>query len=83
MYTLEVATTAAAARRACQRSELSGGPLKVEQRSDPPFVMPVAGERPLRYPPVVVGSGPAGLVCAYFLALHGYAPVVLERGAPV
>ncbi|MCS7023068.1 MAG: FAD-dependent oxidoreductase [Gemmataceae bacterium] len=83
VYTLEVATTAAAARRACQRSELSGGPLKVEQRSDPPFVMPVAGERPLRYPPVVVGSGPAGLVCAYFLALHGYAPVVLERGAPV
>ena len=32
---------------------------------------------------VVVGSGPGGLVCAYFLALHGYRPVVLERGTKV
>ena len=30
--------------------------------------------------PVIVGAGPAGLFCAYFLALHGYRPVLLERG---
>lgn len=31
-------------------------------------------------PPVIVGMGPAGLFCGYFLALHGYCPVILERG---
>ena len=33
--------------------------------------------------PVVVGCGPAGLFCAYFLAEYGYQPVLLEQGAPV
>lgn len=32
---------------------------------------------------VVVGSGPAGLFCAVRLALHGFCPVVLERGGNV
>ena len=30
--------------------------------------------------PIIVGSGPCGLFCAYELALHGYKPLVLERG---
>jgi uncharacterized FAD-dependent dehydrogenase len=30
--------------------------------------------------PVVVGSGPCGLFCAYELALNGFKPIVLERG---
>ncbi|MCR5596977.1 MAG: FAD-dependent oxidoreductase [Lachnospiraceae bacterium] len=30
--------------------------------------------------PVVVGSGPAGLFCAYSLSLAGMCPVVVERG---
>ena len=33
--------------------------------------------------PVVIGSGPAGLFCAYLLALKGYHPLLVERGAPV
>lgn len=33
--------------------------------------------------PVIVGTGPAGLFCAYFLAQNGYRPIVLERGEPV
>ena len=32
---------------------------------------------------VVVGSGPAGLFCAYALSLRGVYPVVIERGAPM
>lgn len=36
------------------------------------------GERP-----VVVGSGPAGLFCAYMLAKHGFRPILIERGKPV
>ena len=34
-------------------------------------------------PPVVVGSGPAGLFAALTLAEEGYAPILLERGRPV
>ena len=30
--------------------------------------------------PVIVGSGPAGLFCAYLLAEKGYRPLIIERG---
>ena len=30
--------------------------------------------------PIIVGSGPCGLFCAYELALNGYKPIVIERG---
>jgi uncharacterized protein len=33
--------------------------------------------------PVIVGSGPSGLMCAYKLAEKGLKPIVIERGAPV
>ena len=33
--------------------------------------------------PIVVGSGPAGLFCAYLLALMGYNPLIIERGEKV
>jgi uncharacterized FAD-dependent dehydrogenase len=56
---------------------------QVELVDDPPFSMPAPGGEPLPNRPVVVGSGPGGLVCAYFLALHGYRPLVLERGTKV
>ncbi len=48
--------------------------------SDTPYQFPASGELPLPHRPVVVGSGPAGLFCAYLLAKHGYAPIILERG---
>ena len=47
------------------------------------YVFPAAGPRLLEAPPVVVGSGPAGLFCAYELAKAGYQPLLLERGDPV
>lgn len=33
--------------------------------------------------PLIVGSGPAGLMAAYLLALHGCKPVILDRGYDV
>lgn len=36
-----------------------------------------------RFRPVIAGTGPAGLFCGYFLAKHGYRPVLLERGEAV
>jgi len=33
--------------------------------------------------PVVVGTGPGGIFCAYWLRLHGVKPVLLEQGPPM
>ncbi|MBR5597034.1 MAG: FAD-dependent oxidoreductase [Lachnospiraceae bacterium] len=32
---------------------------------------------------VIVGLGPAGLFCGYYLAKHGFRPIILERGKAV
>ncbi|HZW34085.1 MAG TPA: NAD(P)-binding protein [Isosphaeraceae bacterium] len=47
------------------------------------FEWPEPGARPLRHRPVIVGSGPAGLIAGYLLAQNGYRPVILERGRAV
>ena len=44
------------------------------------YVFPKAGNRELSHRPVIVGSGPAGIFCAWYLARAGYRPLVLERG---
>jgi uncharacterized FAD-dependent dehydrogenase len=33
--------------------------------------------------PVIIGTGPAGLFCGYFLAKQGYKPILLEQGQDV
>ena len=38
------------------------------------------GDVLLNHRPVIVGSGPCGLFCAYELAKEGYRPIVIERG---
>lgn len=48
-----------------------------------PFDDPPAGSTPLDERPVVVGSGPAGLLAAAYLAVNGYRPLVIERGPAV
>ena len=44
------------------------------------YHFPSPGTEELSHPPVIVGSGPAGLFCAWYLARAGYRPLVLERG---
>jgi uncharacterized protein len=67
-----VAAKAAASNRA-----------RIELFHEPPFEIPAHGSRPLAHRPVVIGSGPGGLVAGWFLAQQGYQPLVLERGTPV
>ena len=58
-----------------RRSEVAA-----ELFAEPPFEMPAPGSEPLPERPIIIGSGPAGVFAAYFLAEQGYRPLVLERG---
>ena len=51
--------------------------------ADVAYKFPQPGENPLKHRPVIVGMGPAGLFCGYFLAKNGYRPILLERGRDV
>lgn len=44
------------------------------------YNFPIHGNKKLKERPIIVGSGPAGLFCAYLLAENGYHPLIIERG---
>lgn len=52
--------------------------LNATHRYVPPVVQPsLQGPWPQKI--AIIGGGPAGLSCAYFLALQGYRPTVFEK----
>ena len=75
-YTLdvEVREQERVLRRFRGKENLVGRPQTVT------YTFPKPGETPQDQPVVIVGMGPAGLFCGYYLALHGYAVTLLERG---
>ena len=81
VYSVEVAVLQDESRLISKSKKLSRG-VSAELYQEPPFELPAPGAEPLRHRPVIVGSGPAGLFAAYFLAERGYRPLVLERGRP-
>lgn len=48
-----------------------------------PYVFQTLGQTNQKHRPIIIGSGPAGMFCAYLLAQHGYRPILFERGASV
>ena len=54
--------------------------FKVEKEE---YIYPKVGNELLTNRPVVVGSGPSGLFCAYLLSELGYNPIVIERGEKI
>lgn len=47
------------------------------------YIYPEIGNKKINYRPIIVGSGPAGLFCAYLLAEKGYKPIIIERGEKI
>ena len=56
---------------------------KVSRVTDVVYPIVKKADRQLDFRPVVTGSGPAGLFCAYLLAQAGLCPIILERGGCV
>jgi uncharacterized FAD-dependent dehydrogenase len=83
VYTAEVTAGEDEARLAALARRPSHPRARVDLYHEEPFTSPPPGHQPLPHRPVVIGSGPGGLVAAWFLALCGYRPLVLERGRSV
>lgn len=45
------------------------------------YTFPPCGEEKMTERPVIVGTGPAGLFCAWMLAKAGFSPIIYERGS--
>lgn len=56
---------------------------KVEQVKELLYSYPGQGEETMKGRPIIIGSGPGGLFCAYLLAKTGYYPIVLEQGESI
>ena len=50
---------------------------------DEKYKYEITGNIKLKNRPIVIGSGPCGLLCSYMLAEAGYKPLILERGEKV
>lgn len=82
IYTIDVAIKAE--NQILQRmASVKSGAIQIQEAKDISYQFPESGSKPLKHRPVIIGTGPAGLFCGYFLALHGYQPVLLERGKEV
>lgn len=56
---------------------------KVSFLTEEKYEIPQTGDEILNKRPIIIGSGPAGLFCAYLLSLKGFDPIIIERGEPV
>ena len=53
---------------------------QVQKVTDKKYSFPAEGEQKMIHRPIIIGTGPAGLLCGYLLSKHGYRPLILERG---
>ncbi len=83
VYTALVAVPGEEEQLLRQARRTAPASVRIDLFQEESFQTPPPGSQPLPHRPVVVGSGPGGLVCACFLAEMGYRPLLLERGKAV
>ncbi len=54
--------------------------LNIFKSTSHEYKLPVLGDKLLKERPIIIGSGPSGLFCAYILSLKGFKPIIIERG---
>ena len=69
--------------QALRKKKTQAGASQVDVITPVTYCFPKCKSQKPKQSPVIVGMGPAGLFCGYFLALHGYRPIILERGKDV
>ncbi len=52
-------------------------------KKDESYKINIKNKRKMNNRPIIVGSGPSGLFCAYMLSFYGYNPIIIERGEKV
>ncbi len=80
VYTLEISMSAEEESRILDRPP---NKLRVEKFVPPVPLQSLRISHPLTERPIIVGSGPAGLFCAWQLASAGVTPIIIERGKKV
>lgn len=55
----------------------------IQEITNNKYISPETGEMPLKKPPLIAGSGPAGLFCALNLARRGFKPIIAEMGSEI
>mgnify|MGYP000733165991 CR=1 FL=1 len=82
LYQYSVAVTLANEKAVSEKAIM---PIKIYCLNTPViYQMPEKGSgQSQQKPPVIIGSGPAGLFCGLMLARQGYDPIILERGSEV
>ena len=83
VYTAEVSMPADEERLFHLARKKASPALHIDRQEQTAYRFPEPGGKLLEHRPIIVGSGPAGLVAGYFLAQQGYMPLILERGPAV
>lgn len=78
-YVCTVDVQAAGERKLLNRARKTGN-RNIIPAPAAAYQLPPCGTEKLSHRPVIAGSGPAGLFCAWLLAKAGYQPLILERG---
>ena len=67
----------------CAQTPRGGVPVSAEDIAGMDVASPVMPDKVTLRHPIVVGTGPAGISAAYWLAKAGCAPLIIDRGFPV